>query len=190
MINQILGQPLLGGIGRLLLRLGAPEPSLVETVGPRADVSFAADADRLVWDGSAGPVQHRVTLSLHPTEPAWLWHRPVRRTDRAGALRRHPRAGCRPGRPRLPHEQRGLRLAVHRPPCRPPSRRCGPVVMSRQNLAQGGRHPWVAHGCLEGAAASPPTRCSCSGRATATRRIDPCGRACRASGCSTRSPAR
>ena len=28
----------------------------------------------------------------------------------------------------------------------------GPVVMSRQNLAQDGRHPWVAHGCLEGAA--------------------------------------
>ena len=26
------------------------------------------------------------------------------------------------------------------------------VVMSRQNLAQGGAHPWTAHGCLEGAA--------------------------------------
>ncbi len=31
--------------------------------------------------------------------------------------------------------------------------RCGPVVMSRQNLAQGTAHPWVAHGCLDGAAA-------------------------------------
>ena len=31
--------------------------------------------------------------------------------------------------------------------------RCGPVVMSRQNLAQGAAHPWVAHGCLEGAVA-------------------------------------
>jgi 1,2-beta-oligoglucan phosphorylase len=30
--------------------------------------------------------------------------------------------------------------------------RCGPVVLSRQNLAQRGRHPWVAHGCLDGAA--------------------------------------
>ena len=30
--------------------------------------------------------------------------------------------------------------------------RCGPVVMSRQNLAQSGAHPWVAHGCLDGAA--------------------------------------
>ena len=31
--------------------------------------------------------------------------------------------------------------------------RCGPVVMSRQNLAQGTGHPWVAHGCLDGAVA-------------------------------------
>jgi cellobiose phosphorylase len=31
--------------------------------------------------------------------------------------------------------------------------RLGPVVMSRQNLAQEGRHPWVMHGCLDGAAA-------------------------------------
>ena len=29
--------------------------------------------------------------------------------------------------------------------------RYGPVVMSRQNLAQGGRNPWVVHGCLDGA---------------------------------------
>src|SRR5439155_1422402 len=31
--------------------------------------------------------------------------------------------------------------------------RCGPVVMSRQNLAQDGKHPWVVHGCLDGASA-------------------------------------
>ena len=34
-----------------------------------------------------------------------------------------------------------------------PHPRADHVVMSRQNLAQGGAHPWVAHGCLEGAAA-------------------------------------
>ena len=28
---------------------------------------------------------------------------------------------------------------------------CGPVVLSRQNLPQGSGHPWVAHGCLDGA---------------------------------------
>ncbi|HEX8784239.1 MAG TPA: hypothetical protein VF764_12755, partial [Steroidobacteraceae bacterium] len=29
--------------------------------------------------------------------------------------------------------------------------RMGPILMGRQNLAQGGRNPWVAHGCCEGA---------------------------------------
>src|SRR5262249_10881249 len=29
--------------------------------------------------------------------------------------------------------------------------RCGPVIMSRQNQAQGGRYPWMVHGCLDGA---------------------------------------
>ena len=33
-----------------------------------------------------------------------------------------------------------------------PHPRFGPVLMDRQNLAQGGRHPWAAHACLEGAA--------------------------------------
>ncbi len=33
-----------------------------------------------------------------------------------------------------------------------PHPRCGPVVMSRQNQAQDGRHPFAMHGCLNGAA--------------------------------------
>src|SRR5206468_4191737 len=31
--------------------------------------------------------------------------------------------------------------------------RFGSVVMSRQNLAQDGKHPWVMHGCLDSASA-------------------------------------
>ena len=30
--------------------------------------------------------------------------------------------------------------------------RLNSILMGRQNLSQGGAHPWVAHGCLEGAA--------------------------------------
>ena len=33
-----------------------------------------------------------------------------------------------------------------------PDPTCGPVVMSRQNLAQGAAHPWIAHACLDHAA--------------------------------------
>ena len=95
-----------------------------------------------------------MTLWLHPDRPLWLWRVERRRTPATAPL------ACDAilvqdvglGDARLRHEQRGLRLAVHRPPRRAGIRRCGPVVMSRQNLAQGGAHPWVAHGCLDGAA--------------------------------------
>ena len=63
--------------------------------------------------------------------------------------------------------------------------------MSRQNLAQGGGHPWVAHGCLDGAAGFATDAMQLFGPAYrddgADRRR---GATCRACGCSTRSPAR
>ena len=56
----------------------------------------------------------------------------------------------------------------------PGMRVCGPVVMSRQNLAQGTAHPWVAHGCLEGAAAFATDAMQLLGPAYRdTGRIDP-----------------
>ena len=153
MINQILGQPLLGGIGRILLRIGAPEPFLVEIVGPRANVRFGADTDAMVWDGSAGPVHHRVTLSLHPTEPAWLW-----RIDLFGA-RTEPvpcdvivvqdvglgDRGFVMGSEAYVSQYVDHHIAEH------PDH--GFVVMSRQAQAQGGRYPWLAQGIVEGAGA-------------------------------------
>ena len=66
----------------------------------------------------------------------------------------------------------------------------GPVVMSRQNLSQGGRYPWVAHGCLDGAASFATDAMQLFG--PAYRDADEVARAtiCPASGCSTRSRAR
>ena len=73
MINQVLGSPLDGGIGRLFLRLGGPEPMVAEAVGPGAKVDFGVGDDRFVWDGATGGVRHRVTLWLHPRHNLWLW---------------------------------------------------------------------------------------------------------------------
>ena len=42
MINQVQGSALDGGIGRLYLRLRAPEPMVAEAVGPGAEVGFGA----------------------------------------------------------------------------------------------------------------------------------------------------
>lgn len=46
-INQIRGSPLVGGIGRLYLRVGGAKPDVVEIVGPRANGSFGHDATTL-----------------------------------------------------------------------------------------------------------------------------------------------
>ena len=59
LINQVQGSPLDGGIARLYLRIRAPEPAVAEAVGPGAQVSFGATADRFTWDGATAGVRHR-----------------------------------------------------------------------------------------------------------------------------------
>jgi cellobiose phosphorylase len=152
MINQVLGSTLDGGIARLYLRLGRPEPMIVEVVGPGARVGFAAGDDRFVWDGASGGVRHRVTLWLHPGRALWLWRLEVANggdvdvswdailVQDLGLGER----GFLMNNEAYASQYIDLHIAAHP--------RCGPVVLSRQNQAQRGRHPWVAHGCLEGAA--------------------------------------
>lgn len=72
-INQIQGSPLVGGIGRLYLRVGGAKPDVVEIVGPRANGSFGHDATTLSWSGKTGHLSYNVRLELHPVETAWFW---------------------------------------------------------------------------------------------------------------------
>ena len=190
LINQVQGSPLDGGIARLYLRIRAPEPAVAEAVGPGAEVSFGATADRFTWDGTTAGVRHSVSLWLHPQHQLWLWRVEVANTRaRASGVRCDPRAGRRPGRPRLPHEQRGLRVAVHRPPCRPASAlRAGGDEPAEPGASSG--HPWVAHGCLEGAAGFATDAMQLLGPRIGTPAGSTPGSTCRASGSSTRSPVR
>ncbi len=151
MINQLLGSPLGGGIGRILLRLGGEEPRIVEAVGPAARVEFGAGADRFVWQGEAGGLRHRATLWLHPSQALWLW-----RLDVENASARDVACdaifvqdlGLGPRGFVMSNEAYASQYIDHAIGAHP---RFGPVVMSRQNMAQDGRHPWIAHACLEGA---------------------------------------
>jgi cellobiose phosphorylase len=151
-INLVQGAPLDGGIGRLYLRTRAPEPRLVEVVGPGAAAHLGAGADRFIWSGATGPVQHRVSLWLHPSRPLWLWRVSLKNIGAAAVtcdaiLVQDIGLGDRGF---LMNNEAYASQYIDHHVARHPE--CGPVVMSRQNLAQGGRHPWVAHGCLEGAA--------------------------------------
>ena len=153
LINQVQGSPLDGGIARLYLRMRAPEPVVVQAVGPGAKVSFGATVDRFVWAGEAGSLRHDVSLWLHPRQKLWLWRVTVaNRGAKALAcdaiLVQDVGLGDRGFL--MNNEAYASQYIDHHVAHHP---RCGPVVMSRQNLAQSSGHPWVAHGCLEGAAA-------------------------------------
>jgi cellobiose phosphorylase len=150
MINQLLGSPLHGGIGRLVLRLGGREPRNVEITGPAARVDIGVGADRVVFAGDTAGIGYRTTLWLHPRSNVWLWHVEVT-SDR-------PRPcdiilvqdiGMAERGFLMSNEAYGSQYIDHHVERHHKS---GPVVMSRQNISQWGRHPWVAHGCLDGAA--------------------------------------
>jgi 1,2-beta-oligoglucan phosphorylase len=154
MISQVFGSPLGSGIGRVLLRLGAERRS-VEIAGAGANGRVGAGADRFVWAGETDGVRHSVTLWLHPQQPVWLWRVEL---ENAGTSPVECDAILIQD---LGLGARGLVLANEAYASQyidhwigAPSGRAGTqhVIMSRQNMAQYGRNPWVAHGCLEGAA--------------------------------------
>ncbi len=148
MLNQALGSPLGGAIARILLRT---EAGTAEVAGPGAAVRFGAGRDRFVWAGETSGLHTRVTLWLHPTQIFWAWRLEARNAGAAavscdaifvqdlGLGERNFVTG---------NEAFASQYIDHHIAGHP---RFGPVIMSRQNLAQFGRHLWAAHGCFEGA---------------------------------------
>ena len=153
LVNQVLGSPLDGGIGRVVLRVGGQHPVNIDVVGSGARVGLGIGADRLHWEGTAGAIRHRVTLHVLPNDTAWLWQVDVA-NDGAMALPHDAilvqdlGLGARAfvtNNEAYASQYIDQRVARHA--------QWGRVVMSRQNLAQDGKHPWVMHGCLDGARA-------------------------------------
>ncbi|MGH6839345.1 MAG: cellobiose phosphorylase, partial [Methylocella sp.] len=143
MINQLLGSPIDGGIARLYLRIGGAAPISVEAAGSGANARFGAAADSFIWEGETSGLRHRVTLSLHPRDAAWLWR--LEATNIGEAARTIDAIliqdiglgdrGFLMNSEAYASQYIDHHIARHE--------RYGPVVMSRQNLPQGGRNPWV-----------------------------------------------
>ncbi|PZM11514.1 GH36-type glycosyl hydrolase domain-containing protein [Rhizobium tubonense] len=154
MINQVLGSPVYGGIGRLYLRIGGSEPLVSEIVGPRAKVDFGHGATSFSWSGETQGVRHSVRLQLHPTEPIWFWRVSLenRTTEAISAdLVLLQDIGLGDQGFLMGSEAYASQYVDHHMALHPAF---GPVVMNRQNLKQSGaRNPWLAQGCIEGAAA-------------------------------------
>ena len=153
MINQVQGSPLAGGIARLYLCARDPEAFVAQAVGPAAQVRFGAARERFVWEGASNGLEHRAVLWLDQDQNVWLWRLDVRNARATGfpcdaLLVQDIGLGGRGFL--MNNEAYASQYIDHQIALHP---RFGAVVMSRQNLAQGGDHPWVAHGCLDGAAA-------------------------------------
>jgi cellobiose phosphorylase len=151
MISQVFGSPLGSGIGRVLLRIGTDTPP-VEIAGPGASTQIGIAADRFIWEGETDSIRHRVTLWLSPDAPLWLWRVSL---ENKGAAPRQCDAiliqdlGLAARGLVLANESYASQYIDHHIAAHP---QCGPVIMSRQNMAQYGRNPWAAHGCVDGAA--------------------------------------
>ncbi len=153
MVNQILGAPTAGGIGRILLRIGGSAPEIATIVGSGARAAFGHDGTSLSYAGSTGALAHRATLTLDAEEALWFWRIEVSNTgtERIGFDIVSAQDVGLGGRGFLMgSEAYASQYLDHHIETHPAF---GPVIMTRQNLDQGGRHPWLVQGCLEGSAA-------------------------------------
>ncbi|HME83569.1 MAG TPA: cellobiose phosphorylase [Roseiarcus sp.] len=152
MINQVLASPVAGGMGRLYLRAGGPEPQILHVIGPEAGLRVGASDDRFVWEGEQSGMRRQVTLWLHPRANVWLWRVEVvnrRDSELACDVVFIQDLGLGELGFLMNNEAYASQYLDHHVAQHP---RLNHVLMSRQNLCQGGTHPWIAHGCLEGAA--------------------------------------
>ena len=151
LINQVLASPIGGGIARIILRSRARASMTRELLGPQARVRMGATADAIVWEGTTRVIRHRVTLRLLPDKMAWLWR--IEATNTAALPVSVDAIFAQDlglgGRAFVTGNEAYASQYVDHHVAKDP--RYGPVLMSRQNLAQDGAHPWVMHGCLEGA---------------------------------------
>ena len=151
MVNRCLGSPIAGGLGRLYLRVGGARPMIVQVAGAAGGCTIGATPQCFLWQGERDGVAHEVTLALQPDRNLWLWIVQVRnRRDAAlscDALLLQDLGVGDPGflmnNEAYASQYLDHHIAQHA--------RMGPILMARQNLSQGGWHPWVAHGCLQGA---------------------------------------
>ena len=152
MINQTLALAVANGMARLYLRVGGPRPAILPLIGPEAGLRVGASDDRYVWAGEASGLRHRVTLWLHPRLNAWFWRVEVandREADVPCDAILIQDLGLGDQGFLMNNEAYASQYLDHHIARYP---RLNYVLMNRQNLSQGGAHPWAAHGCLEAAA--------------------------------------
>ena len=156
LINQVLPGPAEEGLLRLILRWRTPagKSGWAHLTGPR--VPHRRLGPRAVeWGGEAAPgISFRAILSVHRRLPAWSWRILIENCG-GGAVEIEAILGQDLGL----GDEGGVRMNeafnsqyLDLLPVKDPA--LGWVILARQNqAAAGGRHPWLAVGCPDGAAA-------------------------------------
>ncbi|HEX2861343.1 MAG TPA: hypothetical protein VHN79_06870, partial [Lacunisphaera sp.] len=156
MINQLLPGPAEDGLFRLLVRwyddLSRPA-GWAQLVGP--SVAFHADARSATWHSTAagGGLECSACFGLHPQKSAWAWR--VRLRNAGTATRRldvlHVQDLGLADEGAVRNNEAYVSQYLDLLPFA--DERLGPVILARQNQAMdGGRRPWLALACADGAA--------------------------------------
>jgi 1,2-beta-oligoglucan phosphorylase len=151
MINQSLGSPIAGGMGRLCLRTGGTRPMILPVAGAEVRCRVGAADNRFAWEGQTLGVRHHASLRLHPNRNLWFWRVEII-NERDDTLSCDTiliqDLGLGEQNFLMNNEAYASQYLDHHIARHP---RMGYILMGRQNLPQDGKHPWVVHGCLEGA---------------------------------------
>ncbi|QJD30459.1 GH36-type glycosyl hydrolase domain-containing protein [Methylococcus geothermalis] len=148
LINLFPGSEAEGGPANLYLRrLGSPCEA-VPLLGPRGPGRIRCDGRGLSIEGEWAGIRFGVCLVLAEAAPAWFWHVALENTGRTASTVELVYAQdlglAQYGAVRL--NEYYVSQYLDHTPLPHPSR--GTVLASRQNLAMGGRFPWVAIGSL------------------------------------------
>ncbi|MEW6037616.1 MAG: hypothetical protein AB1648_05130 [Pseudomonadota bacterium] len=147
LLNLFPGSEAEGGPANLYLRVGSTSGA-VPLLGPRSPGRARYDGRGPSIQGDWAGIRFGVSLVLAETAPAWFWHVALENTGRTAETVELVYAQdlglAQYGAVRL-NEYYVSQYLDHTPLLHP-SR--GTVLASRQNLAMGGRFPWVAIGSL------------------------------------------
>ena len=153
LVNQVLGSPVEGSIGNVYLRRRTRGGiSSFPLLGPASPSRFRASARGAVWEGSVDGIEYACTLRLAPRQATWFWTlavaNPTGRRLRLDAVLAQDLGIADEAAVRT-NELYASQYIDH---TILDDDDLGYLICSRQNLPQGDAHPWLMHGCLNGAA--------------------------------------
>jgi len=152
-VNQWLAHPLERGMNRLVLRvIDGSAIKHFPLIGPSSPSRFGVNDRGARWQGEWEGLAYDLSLRVHPTKPVFFWTLSVRNNGKAArrvdALCGQDLGLSSAGALRS-NEAYTSHYIDHRVE---KDATIGPVILSRQNNAQGGgAFPWTMCGCLTGA---------------------------------------